>query len=365
MNTLTSFVIWVISMSAFAVTVTLSQNYSQRPDLELIAIMAAFLIGIVSWGIFVRRIDKSIRKKFKKQIAFLLSIFSLCISFIGGIAFVLILLIVLFRSTSKSTVPENKIAGYTLISNELKKGAFGNEVKIVQSALSQDKTLYLAGIVSGYYGDLTQNAVINFQRKYAINQTGELDKTTLNKFNEIYGTKPENYYLSPEPTIFPTASPDKSPYSDNSGPWGVAEQISEHTWSMKIGDDNRMATPDEIYTALNNYRKDKGRNQLRWDNRLAKYAQTRAQYFTSLGKLDEHAGFSDYVQNPDNLKTLGFWGVGENSSYGYRLSGVHLIEWIFAGDKPHDDNQLDPGWTDVGVGVDGIQTDIIFGKFTN
>jgi len=52
--------------------------------------------------------------------------------------------------------------------------------------------------------------------------------------------------------------------------------------------------------------------------------------------------------------------LGENISYGYRLEGVHLIEWMYAGDKPHDDNQLDSKWDHVGIGVKETATCIIF-----
>lgn len=154
--------------------------------------------------------------------------------------------------------------------------------------------------------------------------------------------------IKPQPTTNPNA-------------WGVASQLNEHTWTMQIGSDKKMTTPQELYEALNNYRRVHGRSTLGWNDNLAKFAQSRAEDQAKSGKTDEHAGFMSYVDNPDNLRSLGFWSVGENSSYGFILSGVHFIEWIYAGDKPHDDNQLDSSWTNVGVGVSGTVTDIIFG----
>lgn len=143
--------------------------------------------------------------------------------------------------------------------------------------------------------------------------------------------------------------------------WGVANQTGEHSWTMNIGSDPKMTTPQELYEALNNYRRVQGRSTLGWNDNLAKFAQSRAEEQAKAGKSDVHAGFNSYVSNPDNLRNLGFWAVGENSSYGFVLSGVHFIEWTYAGDKPHNDNQLDPSWTNVGVGVSGVVTDIIFG----
>lgn len=136
---------------------------------------------------------------------------------------------------------------------------------------------------------------------------------------------------SPTPTPAPTLDPTPIPYkqiaqSESNDPWGVAKQISEHTWTIKIGQDERMATPEEIYEALNIYRERNGARRLGWNDRLAAYAQSRADFFNQNGKMDEHAGFREYTSNLENLKSLGFWRVGENSSIGYRLLGVHLIE---------------------------------------
>jgi uncharacterized protein YkwD len=144
--------------------------------------------------------------------------------------------------------------------------------------------------------------------------------------------------------------------------WGVAKQIDAHTWTTKLGQDSVIGTPSEIFDALNVYRNRLGKGTLTWDSNLAAYAQTRATLYNSIKALDEHKGFIDYTNSTDNLRTLGFWGVGENACYGYRLLGVHIIEWVFAGDKPHDDNQLDSSWTHVGIGVSGLGVDIIFGK---
>lgn len=147
------------------------------------------------------------------------------------------------------------------------------------------------------------------------------------------------------------------------GPWGIAKQVSEHTWVMKVGQDDQMANSQEIFEALNIYRERNGKGRLAWDDNLANFAQSRGIYFNSIRNLDEHKGFIEYAKNIDNLKKLGFWGVGENADYGYKLLGVHLIEWVYAGDKPHNDNQLDPTWTHVGVAVDGLGVSLIFGKW--
>jgi len=174
-----------------------------------------------------------------------------------------------------------------------------------------------------------------------------------------------------EPTIGPTNPPTGGPTGGPTqnipsnppigGPWGIAQQIDEHTWTMKINQDPVMATPREIFNALNEYRRVKGVSQLTWDDKLAGYAQTRAQFFSQQKKLDGHAGFQDYLENQNGFEVLGFTWLGENASYGYRLTGTHLIEWIYAGDEPHDQNQRNTRWAFVGVGVDGTASCLIFG----
>jgi len=151
-----------------------------------------------------------------------------------------------------------------------------------------------------------------------------------------------------------------TPTPDNE-PWGVAKQIDEVTWTMKIGEDKTMATAKEILTALNEYRQVHGSQVLNWDEKLGNYATDRAKYLNGIKSVDQHKGFNDFVENQNGFDKLGFTALGENISYGYRLNGVHIIEWMYAGDKPHNDNQLDNRWNYVGIGVDGLATCLIFG----
>jgi hypothetical protein len=53
--------------------------------------------------------------------------------------------------------------------------------------------------------------------------------------------------------------------------------------------------------------------------------------------------------------------LGENSGYGSKLIGVHLIEWVYAADPAHNANQLDKQWSHVGIGIEGLGVVFIFG----
>lgn len=191
----------------------------------------------------------------------------------------------------------------------------------------------------------------------------EKNEKELRNKNFKSNLKPTPTALQPTPTLKPVAKKNVAPITTpkSEEPWGVAKQIDEVTWTMKVGQDERIGTPQEIYESLNVYRQRHGKGILAWDQNLAEFAQQRAIYFDSIKNIDKHVGFKEYTNNIENLKKLGFWSVGENCNYGQRLIGVHLIEWIYAGDKPHDDNQLNPLWTHVGVGIEGLGVAIIFG----
>ncbi|MDP3941405.1 MAG: CAP domain-containing protein [bacterium] len=162
------------------------------------------------------------------------------------------------------------------------------------------------------------------------------------------------FYKKAKPQVF--AAKDQS-----SGQWGVAKQVGEHTWTINVGNDATIGTSSEILNALNSYRNRHGVGSLSYDQNLFSFAQGRADAFHARGSTDAHAGFTDLINNQDGFKKLGFMALGENSSFGYHVAAVHLIEWVYAGDAPHDNNQLNPQWTHVGIGVAGLATDLIFG----
>ncbi len=167
--------------------------------------------------------------------------------------------------------------------------------------------------------------------------------------------------LTPTPTRIPTPI---DPYANDpdlkDAEWGQAVQVSETGWRMKVGFDAIMGTPNETFQALNHYRYTKGKSNLTWDDRLARYALERATYICQNGS-DGHDGFKRYVNEEEGYKTLGFYWLGENMSTHMRLTGVKLIEWMYAADPDHDGNQLGD-WSHVGVGIFEDCSALIFGN---
>lgn len=101
---------------------------------------------------------------------------------------------------------------------------------------------------------------------------------------------------------------------------------------------------------------------LSWNGTLSGFAQNRSIALENLGKLDNHAGFNDFIHNQDGFNKLGFSELGENQSFSHPMPSAHdLIFGQYASSPPHNQNQLNTDWTDVGVGVSGEYSDIVFG----
>lgn len=78
--------------------------------------------------------------------------------------------------------------------SNLSLGSQGKEVEELQKCLAKNSQVYPQGQVTGYFGNLTKEAVIRFQEKYQedvlapfglIEGTGEVRKETRNKLNEV------------------------------------------------------------------------------------------------------------------------------------------------------------------------------------
>ena len=69
------------------------------------------------------------------------------------------------------------------------------EVFNLQKVLSLDPTVYSAGEITGYYGKLTEAAVMKFQKKYGIRVTGEVGPQTRAKLHELYGPQGSQKFI--------------------------------------------------------------------------------------------------------------------------------------------------------------------------
>lgn len=214
--------------------------------------------------------------------------------------------------------------------------------------------LFLALIAGFFYPQLQTTSIINHPLIKSNKTTATINALPIPTVRVI---------IKPTSTARPTYVPqiEKKAPTDNE-PWGIAKKIGDHSYTIKLGSDERMGTPREIYDALNVYRHAKGVSTLNWDDTLARYAQERAEYFKSIHTTDEHKGLNDYLDNQDGFVKLAHNRIGENSYFGGPLLGVHVIEWLFASSVEHNANQLDSEWNDVGVGVTDTSINLIFGS---
>ncbi|MBI4132667.1 MAG: peptidoglycan-binding protein [Candidatus Sungbacteria bacterium] len=72
----------------------------------------------------------------------------------------------------------------------LREGTTGDDVKILQSVLAADPEIYPEGLITGYFGRLTAQAVRRYQAKHGIETVGAVGPKTLRKLNEDLQSSP-------------------------------------------------------------------------------------------------------------------------------------------------------------------------------
>ena len=72
-----------------------------------------------------------------------------------------------------------------ILTAQMDLGATGSNVTNLQQFLATDSTIYPQGLVTGYFGSLTQAAVSRFQARYGLDQVGRVGPLTLAKINSL------------------------------------------------------------------------------------------------------------------------------------------------------------------------------------
>lgn len=99
------------------------------------------------------------------------------------------------------------------ITTVLHPGDHGNDVSLLQAVLAADPSVYPEGIVSGYFGPLTEAAVSRFQAKHNLEQVGQVGPKTRMLINQLFfavsstpqGQSPQTLEL-PSPSAENTAT---------------------------------------------------------------------------------------------------------------------------------------------------------------
>ncbi len=71
------------------------------------------------------------------------------------------------------------------INKRLWRGMSNEDVRLLQEILATDPEIYPEGLITGYFGPLTERAVKRFQKKMGVEQVGLVGPKTLAKINEL------------------------------------------------------------------------------------------------------------------------------------------------------------------------------------
>ena len=138
--------------------------------------------------------------------------------------------------------------------------------------------------------------------------------------------------------------------------WSV-EKVDEHVTKISIPRDPRMSTADELFSAMNDYRRAHNIPTIAKNDLLCSIAQNRANEQLANEDLDNHAGFDKYAQNQDEFSRMGevLFGGGQPQY------GVHIIEYGWDRSLTgHKEAIQNPVWTHGCGGVAGYFAVFIF-----
>ena len=82
--------------------------------------------------------------------------------------------------TAKSEVKEVKKEVRTTVKflRQLRKGMSGEDITTLQEILATDSDVYPEGLITGFFGSLTEKAIKKFQKKHGLEQAGEVGPQT-------------------------------------------------------------------------------------------------------------------------------------------------------------------------------------------
>ena len=119
-----------------------------------------------------------------------------------------------------------------------------------------------------------------------------------------------NFWKNPNATPVPTSAFRR-------------EKVDEHTTMIWLHADSQMSTADELFTAMNTYRRAHNIPEVARHDTLCSIAQKRADEQQALGKIDGHAGFTKYAQGQRDFSYLTEVLFGGEQPQ----SGVHVVEY--------------------------------------
>lgn len=78
-----------------------------------------------------------------------------------------------------------EVKGTLQLIKQLRVGMTGDDVKLLQELLATDSDIYPEGLITGYFGPMTERAVKKLQKRMCLDQVGNVGPKTLSKINEL------------------------------------------------------------------------------------------------------------------------------------------------------------------------------------
>ena len=75
---------------------------------------------------------------------------------------------------------------------DIKEGMTDADIKTIQELLASDPTIYPRGLVTGYFGPMTKEAIMRFQTKNGLEVTGEINEETRAALDEVIAERRGN-----------------------------------------------------------------------------------------------------------------------------------------------------------------------------
>lgn len=90
------------------------------------------------------------------------------------------------KAAQSTVVASQDSIGTTLkLIGDLKEGMTGEQVTLLQTALAADPAIYPEGLITGYYGKRTTQAIYRFQKKNGLELTGKFERKTMEHLNKL------------------------------------------------------------------------------------------------------------------------------------------------------------------------------------
>lgn len=97
----------------------------------------------------------------------------------------------------KTEIKETSEEIRDLLKSNFRVGSSGENVRKVQEILASDKDIYPRGLVTGYYGPMTEEAIKKFQVKFDLEVTGEINDETREAMNALLEERKANGQIPP------------------------------------------------------------------------------------------------------------------------------------------------------------------------